>query len=53
MDSSVAAPDSGKTNQVAANDKQSVFVAATNMIGLRSSFYAQSKTAIDGDHRRA
>jgi two-component sensor histidine kinase len=51
--SSVAAPDSSKTNQGAANNKQSVFAAAINMLGLRRSRYVRYKTVADSDCCRA
>ncbi|GLR90877.1 hypothetical protein GCM10007857_75930 [Bradyrhizobium iriomotense] len=50
MESSIAAPDSSKTNQSAANDKQSVCAVAINMLGVRRSLDAKcKKTAIDCD----
>jgi hypothetical protein len=46
-------PDSSKTNQSAANDKQPVCAAAINMLGLRRSVDAQCKTATDRERCRA
>jgi hypothetical protein len=49
MESSVAAPDSSKTNQSAANDKQPVCAVAI-LLGVRRSLDAKcKKTAIDRD----
>jgi hypothetical protein len=51
MKSSVAAPDSSKTNQGAANNKQPACATAINLLRLRRSAYVQCRITTDRDRR--